>query len=411
MLEIARNSRIITLNGQQYYHVSNGSNDGAGKYFTLQGDEVEYSSISPESLTEDTFDLFTKTGAKLDTVEEISKYLKRYIYLTSEAEYTLISLLTIHSYGVDLFERTPYLWIKGVKGSGKTTLMTIMKFLVYNPEFLSDTTAAALFRLLDNRPTLFLDEVEALNKRNSGNELIFRVLNSGYQKDGTVTRTIKNEPIIFNTYGFKVLAGINSLAPALQDRCIPLTLTKPNETFELETFSAKDSGTISSLISLIHSSLRKNCPDLVKYKNDPELLAINSKIRLREFDKWFPLLALAKTLSSKTNNYFKHIQDYALGVISQKEQAEAFQPENICRDIVKDFIADNSSKALATEKKHFLFRTDEIQKVILANDQHNTYRGKGEITIILKTIGVETTRKRFGNGPVSLYRIPKSLLV
>lgn len=409
-LDITRNARIVTINGIQYYHVSDGSNDGAGRYFTLQGEEVEYSSIYPEALTEDKFDLFAKTGAKLDTILELNKFLKRYIYLPNDAEYTMISLLIIHSYGVDLFDRTPYLWIKGAKGSGKTTLMTIMKHLVYSPEFLSDTTAAALFRILDTQPTLFLDEVEALNKRNSGNELIFRVLNSGYQKDGTVTRTLKNIPVIYRTYGFKVLAGINSLAPALQDRCIPLTLTKPPKNIELDTFLVEESTTLSNMVSLIHTSLRKNCADLAKYKNQPELLSISSKIRLREFDKWFPILALAKTFSSKTNNYFRQIQDYALDVINLKEQAEAFQPENICKDIIKDFVADNLSNALATEKNHLFFRTNEIQKVIIANDQFNTYRGKAEITITLKTIGVETTRKRFGNGPVSLYKIPRSIL-
>jgi len=225
-----------------------------------------------------------------------------------------------------------------------------------------------------------------------------------------VTRTIKNIPVIYKTYGFKVLAGINSLAPALQDRCIPLILSKPPEDIDLEIFLLEETDAISNLVSLIHTSLRKNCSEVVRYKNEPELLGINAKIRLREFDKWLPILALAKAFSSKSNNYFKQIQDYALGIITLREQAEAFLPENICKEIIKDFVADNSTKALSIEKSHLLFRTDEIQKVILANDQYNTYRGKAEITIILKSIGVETTRKRFGNGPISLYRIPKSII-
>jgi hypothetical protein len=411
MADIIRNTRIVSVNNEQYYHCNDDSNEGEGRYLTLKGEEVDISTLTQQSAGENSENLFAKTKSNVNVVAQLSNYYKKFVSLEEKSEYPLISILTIHSYLVDLFERTPYLWIQGEKGSGKTTLMTILKSLVYHPVFLSDTTPAALFRIInDNKPTVFLDEVEDLNKRNAGNKRIFQVMNSGYQRNGSVTIVSKNVPVIYKTFCFKVLAGINPLMSTLEDRCISMTMKQPAVGIKLESFAGENKDVTTPLINMIHASIRKICPEVEKYIKDPALLKIDPKIRLREYDKWLPILAIAKSLSTDTNNYFDQIHNYALDTISRKADAESRLPENICKEILKDFLKDQSAKSLVKDKNYFFFKTEEIQKVIQANDQYNTYRNKSDITLILKKIGIETDRKRFGSGPVSLYKIPKSIL-
>ena len=410
MLNTAKDVCLIYENGIPYL-IQRGSDNETNRYFNMEGKEVDYSTVYPAQPEDTSNNLFTTTDNNVDVINEIKNYLEKHVYFNNKSESVLVSLLIMLSYCVNFFERIPYLWIKGVKGSGKTTLMTVMKSLVYRPLFLSDTTASALFRTVDlTKPTLFLDEVEVLNKRNSNNDLIFRVLNSGYQKDGCVTRFTSKGVTRFSTFGFKIIAGINRLLDTLEDRCIPLMLSKPSGSTIPEVFSGENPEITTPLVGMIHSSLRKICPNLKQYYNNPELLGIDPKISLREFDKWFPILILAKLLSSDTHNYFEEVQQYALSVILQKEKAETFLPENVCKGILKDFLDDKSAKTRIADANYFYFKTDEIQRVILATDPHNTYRNKAEITMTLKKIGVETDRRRFGNGPVSLYKIPKSIL-
>ena len=342
----------------------------------------------------------------------IASHLRRCIYLRNDAEYLALSAFCILSYSVDLFDRIPYLSIQGLKGSGKTTLMTVMKSIVYQPLFLSETTNAALFRLIDSRrPTLFLDEVESLNKRGSANEQIFQVLNSGYQKDGLVTRVSGNKVLHFQTYGLKVMAGINKLFSTLEDRCILLELVKPPDSTELERMSVGDPNDIQELINNILSGLMSSQERIMEYVSNPSMLCIDERIRNRDFDKWFPLLLIAKTFSTESDDYFSLVQNYALQQISVRKQEDAHTPENMCRAIVRDFVADNSEKSVIPDRNDFYFRAEMIQKIIAANDQYNTYRTKADYTLTLKRLGIESVRKRKeGRPPETMYKIPKSFI-
>ncbi|MBI2418841.1 MAG: hypothetical protein HYV28_13265 [Ignavibacteriales bacterium] len=216
--------------------------------------------------------------------------------------------------------------------------------------------------------------------------------------------------ITYNTYCLKVLAGINSFYPTLADRCILLRLKQPPVDISLEYYGGEDVSITLPLVELIHSSLKSKLPELQKYIVDPKLLAIDDLIRLREFDKWFPILAIAKLFSSRRSNYFNLLQNYALVQVNAKIEQESSQPENMCKGILKEFLEYKAGEAIDSDRKSLFFKTDEIQSVIRANDPHNYYRNKAEITRLLKTLGIETARKRFGGPPVSLYSIPRSFL-
>ena len=404
-------SRFLSNNGSPIVKVPDFLN-GDTRYFDLKGRSTELESEVENLEVEEIEHLFSQTPNKLDVIAEISSYVKKYIYLINDSEYILVSLTCLLSYCVDMFDRVPYLWLRGEKGSGKTTLMAVMKSIVSAPFLVSETSASALFRLVDQmRPTLFLDESENLTKRLNSNQPICQILNSGYQKDGAVSRTKGKAVVSYKTYCLKVLAGINTLFPTLADRCILLELNQTPVGNTLQYYGGDDLEITQPLVELIHSGLKSKLPELQKYIADPLLLDIDSKIRLREFDKWFPILSIAKLFSNKKNNYFKLVQSYALEQIDKKIEAESISPENMCKGILKDFLEYKASRAINFNDPKFLFfRAEEVQNIIKANDPYNFYRDKAAITLVLKGIGVETERKRLNGPPVSFYKIPKSFI-
>jgi len=378
------------------------------RYFNAEGKEVELPDFEPP-VQEGSYEFaLEKISPQSDIIEEVASQIKKCVYLKNEEEYFVIALMIILSYCVDLFNRVPYLSLQGLKGTGKTTLMAVMKSFVYRPVFLSDASTAALFRIINElSPTLFIDEVENLKIRSGSNNQIFEVLNSGYQKDGVVARVdAKKKVVRFKTYGFKILAGINSLFEPLQDRCILINLEQPPKDYVPEPFP-NNAATISNniLFRLMQSSAA-----IKKLIVDPTELKINAKIRLRELDKWFPILVLAKVFSNKKNDYFSIVEKYAVTNAEHHELENTKTPENMCKAILKDFLLDNSAKAKLIDKNFFYFKTETIQKVIQTNDLYNTYRNKADFTLTLKKIGVEIDRKRFGKGPETLYKLPKSFL-
>jgi hypothetical protein len=405
-------SRYIRNNGKPLWQTGVNTPEGQTAYLDLDGRASELEPSSIESEIPDVETLFSFKRSSLNPITELSMYLKRYIYLSEEVEYDLVSIFLLLSYCTDLFNRIPYLWIQGNKGSGKTTLMAVMKSLISNPVWASETTASALFRIVDEiRPTLFLDESENLKKRGSANQQLFQILNSGYQKDGTVIRTVGSIPTPFKTFGLKILAGINPLFPTLEDRCIVLRLSQPPESIELDYYNGDSKEDSQPLVEIIHSALQTKIPELSEFITNPKDLGIDSKIRLRGFDKWFPILSLAKLFITPENNYFELLQNYAIRQIESKKEAEEILPENMCRGILKDFLeAKGASTKVPEDPNFFFFRTDEIQDIIKNTDPHNSYRDKAELTRILGGIGVETERRRFKGPPLSLYKIPKSIL-
>ncbi|MBI2418842.1 MAG: hypothetical protein HYV28_13270, partial [Ignavibacteriales bacterium] len=162
-------SRFLSNNGTPVVFVSDFAGGGP-RYFDLKGKATELNSEVQVAEDAEIGTIFSQRSSGLDVIAEISSYLKKYIYLHNETEYVLVSVTCLLSYCVDMFERVPYLWLQGGKGSGKTTLMTVMKSIVSSPRFVSETSASALFRIVDElRPTLFLDESENLTKRLGSN--------------------------------------------------------------------------------------------------------------------------------------------------------------------------------------------------------------------------------------------------
>jgi hypothetical protein len=94
--------------------------------------------------------------------------------------------------------------------------------------------------MLENAPTLLLDEVEALNGKNKSENAqdILAVLNAGHRKGATVPRCQPPNMDIrkFPVYGPKLFAAIGRLPDTLLDRSIVVHMKRRSKAQKVERF-------------------------------------------------------------------------------------------------------------------------------------------------------------------------------
>ena len=234
-------------------------------------------------------------------LDEIRDYLERFIVFTSEEQALIVSLWILHTWTfMESFPRmpwvTPYLYIYSeTPGAGKSTVLRVLKGLVFNPELAGDMTSAAMFTLIEeSRPTLLIDEVDTVfNGTGGGNESLRRTMNTGYEASGTAIRKVGKTAEKFSTFSAKILAGIKDLNSDLPEtvktRSIPLKLVKghPRERF-LAFRHGPDAEAISERID---AWIRQNGEAIIDY--DPELI---ESMDPRAFEISYPLLQIARVL-------------------------------------------------------------------------------------------------------------------
>ena len=122
---------------------------------------------------------------------QIRDYLKKYIFISDNNVFDLLSIWIMGTYIFRVFRHYPYVHIQAEKGSGKSFLFDLIKPLCFNGEMYINPTSSTLFRDVDrNSRTLLLDEIEDFKKSNNpGFNDLMGILNSGYAKSGDVTQS------------------------------------------------------------------------------------------------------------------------------------------------------------------------------------------------------------------------------
>jgi hypothetical protein len=170
------------------------------------------------------------TGELLKAVAEV---LDRYVRLPSRRAALALSLWALHTWALDAAHATPYLVIQSpTKRSGKTRLEETLELLVRSPWRIAAASESAMFRkIADQRPTLILDEVDAIFAADS-TEPIRGILNAGNRPGAAVARTVGEgsnlKTVDFPVYCPKALAGIATerWPDTILDRSIRVTLKR-----------------------------------------------------------------------------------------------------------------------------------------------------------------------------------------
>jgi hypothetical protein len=177
--------------------------------------------------------------ARIDGVETAQMlndtivFLRRFIAFPADAQPTAIALWIAHTHAIEAAAHwTPYLNIESAeKRSGKSRLLEVIGSLVRDPIQAVNMSEAVLFRMLGSKPTLLVDEIDALFASGTERtEALRGILNAGNRVGADVYRAVgpNHVPTPFPVFSPKALAGINNgrLPETVRDRSITLRLKR-----------------------------------------------------------------------------------------------------------------------------------------------------------------------------------------
>lgn len=161
---------------------------------------------------------------------EVRAFFEEHLDVPNELLFDVYTCYVLASWRAEDFSVIPYAFFLGPLASGKTRALECFHRVCYRSIMAASMSAASLFRTLEAwHPTLLLDETEIYNREAMVE--VLALLNSGYRKGQYAIRIEKVEEgcpqiAMFDTFGFKILAGTEELAATLQSRCIITRMSK-----------------------------------------------------------------------------------------------------------------------------------------------------------------------------------------
>ena len=236
-----------------------------------------------------------ETPDPAETYSQIRGLLAARVDFVEPEHADLLTLWTIGTYCYTLFPAYPYLSLQGPKGSGKTTVLSLLGPLAFNMITTASISPAALFRLIhETGCTVGIDEAESFTRsRDPMTQAVRQLLNSGYKADAPVYRTVGEEhrPQAFAIYAPKIICGINGLEDVLASRCLKIPMRRTRRQRPERPDSAAYAALRHALYSFAltaHGTIRQHAAD--------STIGADYFNRTREL--WLPLLALARTFEA-----------------------------------------------------------------------------------------------------------------
>ncbi len=166
-------------------------------------------------------------------LERVREFIEKLVFLPKVELYTLVATWVIATHMHQEFDYMGYLFAYSPEHqSGKSTLLKVLHLLVYEstgPQV--SPTPAVLFRTAEKH-TQLLDEVDSWTNPAELKD----VLNSGFEKGGSVTRCDRDprvgfKPKTFYVYGPRALAGIGvgRLHQTTLDRTFAFQMLRQNK--------------------------------------------------------------------------------------------------------------------------------------------------------------------------------------
>ncbi|MEM1515859.1 MAG: hypothetical protein QXH24_07450, partial [Candidatus Bathyarchaeia archaeon] len=154
------------------------------------------------------------------------KYVEEYVYLEGPRLYDVLTAFIGWSYFHDRNNVTPYLYISGPYGSGKTRLLEVLKMLCYRSVLSSIARGPSLFRLIERLGslTLLIDESQTRDRDVSD------LLRVGYRRGNIIIRVErvndKLRPEKFETFCLKAFASVEEPGEDIKQRSIVINMIR-----------------------------------------------------------------------------------------------------------------------------------------------------------------------------------------
>jgi hypothetical protein len=190
----------------------------------------------------------TQEPATSKVLQAIRDYLDRFLIL-SDDQRVAVSAWVAMTYIYEAYDTVPYLIVTSAeKRSGKTRVIECVQSICANPIVVTGLTEAVLFRVMERKPTLLIDETDTIfaqgKQLSERQEALRAILNAGYRRGTMVYRCAPNGDLLpFPVYGPKVLAGIGHLPDTIEDRGLCIRLKRKLDTETVERFRYRVSET------------------------------------------------------------------------------------------------------------------------------------------------------------------------
>lgn len=345
----------------------------------------------------------TEDGASL--LEDVYDFLRAYVACPSDAAAVAVTLWAVHTYLADQFESTPRLaLLSAEKQSGKTRTLEVLALLCAAPEFLSDASAAYLFRRIGaGAVTVLLDEADAIWRRGKTDETaeaLRQVVNAGHRRGAVVGRATKTGRLErFPVYAPVAVAGIGDCLPdTILDRSVivPMRRRAPDERVsEYRERTTRPVGEalrdrLAAWAATVADKVGRPWPDMPPGVTD------------RPADVWEPLLTVAELAGG---TWPERARDACVAFVTGAKDDVASIGTRLLADLL-DVFRDGADLAPA-------LWTERILTKLCSNEEApwgNWYSRRGQpldargLAGLLKPYGIKSGTVRIGNETAKGYR-------
>lgn len=236
-----------------------------------------------------------RRGKGAELLDDVEAHLGTYVAFPGEHERVAATLWVAHAHDVDAFESTPRLALLSPEpGSGKTRALEVIETMVPEPMHVLSASTAAIFRTIaTERPTLLLDEVDAIFGRRGNaddNEDLRALLNAGHRNGATIPRCVgpTHEVKRFPVYTAVALAGLGDLPDTLMTRSVVVRMRRRAPHEQVKPFRARLDMPLGHLLRDRLAWWATEMADRLR-----AIPAMPEGVDDRPADVWEPLLAVA----------------------------------------------------------------------------------------------------------------------
>ena len=281
-------------------------------------------------------------------LDRIDHFIRRFLVLPNESDYTIISLWIAHTYFTHKIKTTPRLAIISPEyGCGKSRVLEVLESLTFKGEKLDHHTRSYLMRTVElireeftRPPTLLIDEIDSVFRAKSEEGEATRAFaNTGYRATGFYGITegdSKKTPTKFRTFAPMALAGKGEVLPeSVMTRAVIIRLQRRMGNEFIEDF-------LTDLVAFEAEELREELLGWSDYCAQ-DIAVLNPELPVRDRDRevWLPLFMVAHLADSE---WIKRAELALSNIEEAKSDNTLPRERQLLSDIWKIFQAQEKDK-------------------------------------------------------------------
>jgi len=332
-------------------------------------------------------------------LDRIDHFIRRFLILPNESDYTIVSLWIAHTYFTHKIKTTPRLAIISPEyGCGKSRVLEVLESLTFKGEKLDHHTRSYLMRTVDlireefsRSPTLLIDEIDSVFRKNSEEGEATRAFaNTGYRATGFYGITegdSKKTPTKFKTFAPMALAGKGEVLPeSVMTRAVIIRLQRRMGNEYIEDF-------LTDLVAFEAEELSEELLNWSDYRaQDISTLNPDLPVRDRDREVWLPLFIMAHLAGEE---WIKRAEIALANIQEAKSDNTLPRERELLSDLWKIFQRQDKDKIKSAAIILALIEMPDSEW-----DTYNFGKPINERALAkkLRTYGIKPAQIRFENG-------------